>query len=368
MIAIENRLGMKYFSGAHEDHTGRLFDGIINYEGIDTVRTFSHQELKKLLQTAGLQEQKWYYPYPDYKMPSDIFSEKRLPTSAEIRSIANYTYDSDRMELFSETKAFEGILEAELFGEFANSFLVIAQNTKEESEEDYPAYIHYAFARQKAYATRTEVYLGGIPSVRKVALHEEAKTHIAKNVENCQILSRIYGKEHVAQAKLLDDGSLQMEYIEGESLAALTAKAVQEIGAQGFADYINFYCNTILRGTKLTDSVSFDVHAEERHIDMDLNLDNVIIRDGNFVIIDYEWLLPDVSALYLLWRVLSLFWLRYDDLLEEHNISKDSMLEAGGITDSLEKMFFGWDSAFAQNYLTTYLWNYVRERKPVKFV
>ncbi|MCI6284320.1 bifunctional 2-polyprenyl-6-hydroxyphenol methylase/3-demethylubiquinol 3-O-methyltransferase UbiG [Selenomonas sp.] len=31
VIAIENRLGMKYWSGAHEDHTGRRFDGILDY-------------------------------------------------------------------------------------------------------------------------------------------------------------------------------------------------------------------------------------------------------------------------------------------------------------------------------------------------
>ena len=30
-IAIENRLGLKYFAGSAEDHTGVYFDGIENY-------------------------------------------------------------------------------------------------------------------------------------------------------------------------------------------------------------------------------------------------------------------------------------------------------------------------------------------------
>ena len=34
LIAIENQYGIKYFSGANEDHTGKRFDGILGYERI----------------------------------------------------------------------------------------------------------------------------------------------------------------------------------------------------------------------------------------------------------------------------------------------------------------------------------------------
>jgi len=40
IIAIENRLGMKYWSGAHEDHTGRRFDGILDYPWGETFVRF----------------------------------------------------------------------------------------------------------------------------------------------------------------------------------------------------------------------------------------------------------------------------------------------------------------------------------------
>ena len=37
LIAIENRLGLKYFAGCREDHVGREFAGIEGYPGIDFV-------------------------------------------------------------------------------------------------------------------------------------------------------------------------------------------------------------------------------------------------------------------------------------------------------------------------------------------
>lgn len=38
LIAIENRLGLKYFAGCREDHVGREFVGIEGYPGIDLSR------------------------------------------------------------------------------------------------------------------------------------------------------------------------------------------------------------------------------------------------------------------------------------------------------------------------------------------
>ena len=100
VVAIENRLGMKYWTGAFEDHTGRMYDGILNYPGVRHVRTFSRQELAHLLQEAGYAGQQWYYPYPDYKFPMDIHSDRYLPTSDEMRGSFNETYDRERVEVF----------------------------------------------------------------------------------------------------------------------------------------------------------------------------------------------------------------------------------------------------------------------------
>ncbi|MDD7738993.1 MAG: class I SAM-dependent methyltransferase [Fusicatenibacter sp.] len=123
LIAIENRLGMKYFAGCKEDHVGREFAGIEGYPGIDFVETFSKPELEKLLMENGFPNYKFFYPYPDYKFPSVIYSDEYLPKPGELRR-NQQNFDADRVLLFDEGKAFDTILRSGLFPIFSNSFLI----------------------------------------------------------------------------------------------------------------------------------------------------------------------------------------------------------------------------------------------------
>ena len=79
VIAIENRLGLKYWAGAREDHTGGYFDGLEDYAKGQDVRTFSRPELEKILDENGYASRRFYYPYPDYKLPVSIYSDRYLP-------------------------------------------------------------------------------------------------------------------------------------------------------------------------------------------------------------------------------------------------------------------------------------------------
>ena len=124
IIAIENRYGLKYFAGAKEDHTGKEFDGITGYVGNKNVRTFGKKELEILLTESGYRQQEFYYPHPDYKMPMEIYSQHKLPSSTASLSPAP-NFDNERYELFNETLAFQGIIENGQYEFFANSFLVI---------------------------------------------------------------------------------------------------------------------------------------------------------------------------------------------------------------------------------------------------
>lgn len=127
IIAIENRLGLKYFAGCCEDHLGICFKGIEGYTQDDKVRTFSRKELLSLCESAGLICDGLYYPYPDYKLPKCIYSDSWLPKVGELTD--NYrNFDADRLVVFNEAKAFDGIISAGLFNEFSNSFLICLKN------------------------------------------------------------------------------------------------------------------------------------------------------------------------------------------------------------------------------------------------
>lgn len=123
LIAIENRLGMKYFAGCVEDHKGIPFEGIEGYPTTSGVRTFSKAELEEILQRNGYTDYKFYYPYPDYKLPTVIYSDEYLPEKGELlNNIRNF--DADRFVTFDEGKAFDSIVGSGYFPIFSNSFFV----------------------------------------------------------------------------------------------------------------------------------------------------------------------------------------------------------------------------------------------------
>ncbi len=124
LIAIENKYGLKYWNGRAEDHTGIYYESITGYSKTDSkVRTFSKNKLKEIIQEAGYNKMKFYYPIPDYKFPRQIFSDKYLPTVGDIVFEQN-VYDNNAIDLFDENAAMKEIITDGMFDFFANSFFV----------------------------------------------------------------------------------------------------------------------------------------------------------------------------------------------------------------------------------------------------
>lgn len=126
VIAIENRLGLKYWAGCAEDHVGRYFEGLEGYPHTNGVRTFSKLELERIFEEAGGFRPAFYYPYPDYKFPFSIYSDRYLPRKGDLKdNICNY--DRRRLGLFDEARVFDTLMDNGLFPQFSNSFLVLLE-------------------------------------------------------------------------------------------------------------------------------------------------------------------------------------------------------------------------------------------------
>jgi len=126
IVAIENRYGLKYWAGANEDHTGLMFEGITGYKNRCDVATFSKQELTQILKECSFNDLEFYYPYPDYKLPEAIYSDRRLPQADELTClIGNY---DEGGSLFNKQLVYDGLIKNGMYDFFANSFLVFASN------------------------------------------------------------------------------------------------------------------------------------------------------------------------------------------------------------------------------------------------
>ena len=79
LIAIENQLGLKYFAGVAEDHTGELFFGVQDrYEEQHRYVTYGRGELACQAEAAGFPSVEYLYPFPDYKLPTLLFTHEAL--------------------------------------------------------------------------------------------------------------------------------------------------------------------------------------------------------------------------------------------------------------------------------------------------
>ena len=112
VIAVENRLALKYFAGAPEDHTGGIFDGVTGLDSARTGRSFGRRELQEQLLKAGLNHCEFLYPLPNYRFarlilhPDTFQSECGLIATDLVQRFSGF-YDPrwDYERLFSERRA-----------------------------------------------------------------------------------------------------------------------------------------------------------------------------------------------------------------------------------------------------------------------
>ena len=174
-------------------------------------------------------------------------------------------------------------------------------------------YSNFAVERKDEYAIQTAIFIDGDQKYsKKIALNEESKAHIKCITENCKILSDIYGKEHVAQCELENDYTVRIEYVDGITLSEEIERNLKERNEEKtdelFGKYVEFVNKSVDHDSVLED-LNFEIFAaENRRVNIDFILDNIILNpQRGFVIIDYEWLVPRASRDFILYRALTIF-------------------------------------------------------------
>ena len=140
LIAIENQFGMKYFAGAVEDHTSIKYDGILGYANKKGPMTFGKEQIKSILKRNNLDNIRFYYPLPDYKLPNVIFSDECLPTEDDIDNLYDVYYYDKTILNFDEKKAYKEVIKENQFDFFSNSFFIECSKEPLEREIDFAVF------------------------------------------------------------------------------------------------------------------------------------------------------------------------------------------------------------------------------------
>ncbi|MCR5370499.1 MAG: glycosyltransferase [Clostridium sp.] len=215
ILAVQNRYGAKYLAGAPEEPV-----------------TASREELEKLLPGAA-----FYYPMPDYRTASVIYSDGFLPQKGELAGMPAL-YDTPKYQMTDIGGVLERAASDGKFPDFANSFLAVCPA---------PAgpemlYAKYNRTRREQFQIKTEIILeNGIKKVRKSALCPEGREHISSFAEKYRLLTEQNPDLSALQPVLSEDGTkASFRFLSGktlsETIAEKTLACPEEKRTEAFLD------------------------------------------------------------------------------------------------------------------------------------
>jgi len=359
LIAIENRIGLKYFAGAAEDHLGLPFIGLKGYPENQGIRTFSRGELKRLLQKSGYQGCRFYYPYPDYKFPREIFTDRILPS--QHYSSPYFVFDQDRTDIFPESEMAETLRIDDVVSAFANSFLVEVSVNQKVISPLQVFYVKLDGGRRQAYRIGTKVYGEGEPQlVSKYPFTKAGDMHICGIMEN----ERRLAEERNVLCGSRDGSEIRYTYMSLKTLEdeLQSAELDQDRDAilhvfQQIRDLVE-----VKPFRRPYDSESFTEWFGTARIaeqdpfcttiaNVDLMPDEILKDRDRLIITNCEWVTDfAVPASFLIWRSIEKTYERHSKL--QKIIAKEELWRIFGIVKEDTSVFQEWTHHFENHYIS----------------
>jgi SAM-dependent methyltransferase len=286
ILAIENQLGLKYFQGDPEDHTGRPYEGIEGYYSGTSVRTFGKRRLLKYLREAGLRA-RLFLPFPDYKLPRLIINGASVDHGLRL----SQWYDRHRTDVsFSDTLVSPALESNGLLADFANSFLILASKQKNAIPSCPWSAVHYSLNRKHCYQTQTRLQ-------KTPAGYVVSKTHVFPRAES--------GHQALPVKQVIGTSP----YAVGEKLSLAMLRASRREGAESRNDFEQLMSawNRFLLNLAVIKTGSHDAILPPDCVDcIPFNL---ILTETGLKGFDQEWTLKgdEVTLGWVLFR--GLYWL-----------------------------------------------------------
>ncbi len=355
LLAIENRIGLKYFAGSREDHLGEYFVGVNGYRQQDRIRTFSRRELGELLSRSGFEVLRDFYPFPDYKFPMEILTRESINARRLSDGSRDYHMDGEWVDLFSAETVMATLQKEGVAASFANSFLLEIALSGAGVQGDRVSYVKVSSNRRedKRICTLIDEQAG---TVRKAWLTPEGEAHVRDMLR--------WQGDHGAFRNIpcrAAEGGIEFDLLRGTSLL----ETLTELDRSGEEVQLSERVKAVF---DLMRSAEPDCEPQERdrfeevfgkasensgfHWKRNLNIDcipeNLFPRqDGGYDVIDYEWCFDfPVPVEYVFWRFV---------LQLERACGKPlpGIREAAGISREMSMEFDRWERHFMTSHVGT---------------
>lgn len=350
IILANNRLALRYFAGVKEFESDDFFGHLKR-----TNLLYSKRQWESLCKDLSL-NYKFYYPYPDYLLTTQVLSDAWLTSNINLKF---EDYHSFRYELFNENEALQSLIDSGDFSVFSNSFMIVISNKQSDI-----VYSKISTERKDEFKICTNIVKkneGYI--VEKVALTE-------KGIQHFNEINEFYKNSQKQNEKWLKycpvrqiDNKLIFDFIDGQNLESLvdlyvknndfdkvfkTMDLLYEIISDGIVESFNVNEEFL----NVFGNHDFELLSNEKSIrfcDIDIILENVVLtKNKKFYILDYEWVFDcTVPISFILYRA----------ILHSMAISKlpseqiDKLYKRYGISTELRGLYLSMEEHF-QNYVS----------------
>lgn len=353
LVALSNRMGLKYFSGFKEEHTNRYFNGLEGFESEDIAQTFSRTELMDIINDAGFSNYKFFYPYPDHEFPQVIQTDKLVN---KIPFMGYTEVSNDRIHAFDEGTVNLALSKDNLSQYFANSFLVEIRSSDGAFPTDNIDYVKIHSDKYPECQVYTTIFSDG--TVSKSPITPAANEHIRKMFENS---TYVMGKIRCLPAEMKGD-SISYAFLDQKSCGDMLIDAVIDDDRKRFFEIVeNFYDALFYNSFECSDYANEDFlkifreksdikfHCHEKS-NFDIGFPNMFLVDGVFTAIDYEWIADFPIPLEYLFYV-SFFYHFYSSKLIREFTSYEEIFEHFNLDTGNLDLFKRWYCNFLRSNL-----------------
>jgi len=320
IVAIENRLGLKYLLGAREDHYATTYEGLYDYPNDAGIRTFSRNDWLELADQAGYQVNEFLYPFPDYKLPRVVLGDEFLRTSQHageiLHGIQSRDYVSAADGLAHEQFVRDGLTQSGNHADLANSFLMVLGDQASVEQVCRNDFVHVsgrgrstrfrtltAKAKSESFVTKTPLLPTASPAARQQ--QDKQQTPDYADADLLPVTQRFE----------------QQAYVAGKSLARVWGEGIRtRSDIDGFVEDVSAYRH-FLQSTFETDL--------QRRVAIDAMASNILVDGvGNWHVIDLEWETAEPIAIdFVVFRSLLYFFIDNPDLFRilGQNSSQNSL-------------------------------------------
>lgn len=300
-LGTENRLGLCYFCGDSELGTGKPFNGLEGYAGINQsrewlqYRLYSKYEIDNFLKNAGMQNAKYYSVLPALNCAQLIYAENYLPEeSLSTRYMPMYR-EPDKI-FIREEWLYDSIINNNLFHKLANSYLI-----EYHSDGGNTDIIHVTLSADR-----------GIENACATVIYEDyvEKKRLFSDLTECfEILlsNDIDLKNHgvpMVKSKLVD-GKYQMPRIKAQILECFMRNTLLK-DVNEFLQIFDRYRDIVYHSS---DVIELNEHGPiMKKCYFDLVPLNCFYINGEFLFFDQEFYLENAPANLILWRAIVIIY------------------------------------------------------------